>query len=214
MAEVWQTDGAQTVANLLTQKTGTNWYVYTAPLYPGAQQVEAILSRLPFVSTSFLYLTANLVAAQVTVNVNGVNVNYFGTLLDAYNQTNRIAQAQQLAQWASGFSGRNIIGGDFNEWPYDATYATMTAAFTDGWAIALNAGTAQAYSDNPLGFNTRTRRNRIDWILYSGSVSVTSAKVPDTRNMSQTVCETIGTSDDLGVRPSDHNLIVITFAIN
>ena len=214
MAEVWQTDGAQTIANLLTQKTGTNWYVYTAPLYPGAQQVEAILSRLPFVSTSFLYLTANLVAAQVTVNVNGVNVNYFGTLLDAYNQTNRIAQAQQLAQWASGFSGRNIIGGDFNEWPYDATYATMTGAFTDGWAIALNAGTAQGYSDNPPGFNTRTRRNRIDWILYSGSVSVTSAKVPDTRNMSQTVCETIGTSDDLGVRPSDHNLIVITFAVN
>jgi len=214
IAEVWQTDGAQTIANLLTQKTGTNWYVYTAPLSPGAQQVEAILSRLPFVSTSYLYLTAGLVAAEATVSVNGINVNYFGTLLDAYNQTNRIAQASQLAQWASGFSGRNIIGGDFNEWPHDATYATMTAAFTDGWVAAVNAGTAQAYSDNPVSFDTRTRRTRIDWILYSGSLSVKSAQVPDTRNMGQTVCETIGTSDDLGVRPSDHNLIVVTFAVN
>ena len=214
MAEVWQTNGAQTIANLLTQKTGSNWYVYTAPLSPGAQQVEAIISKLPFVSTSYLYLTAGLVAAEATVSVNGVNVNYFGTLLDAYNQTNRVAQASQYAQWVAGFSGRNIVGGDFNEWPHDATYATMTAGLTDGWVVALNAGTAQAYSDNPVSFDTRTRRTRIDWVLYSGSVSVISAQVPDTRNMSQTVCETIGTTDDLGVRPSDHNLIVVTFAVN
>ncbi|MGH9822091.1 MAG: endonuclease/exonuclease/phosphatase family protein [Blastocatellia bacterium] len=214
MAEVWQTNGAQTVANLLTQKTGSNWYVYTAPLAPGAQQVEAIISRLPFVSSSYLYLTAGLVAAQGTVNVNGVDVNYFGTLLDAYSQTNRIAQAAQVEQWASGFSGRNIIGGDFNEWPHDATYATMTAGFTDSWAVAVNAGTAQGYSDNPASFDTRTRRTRIDWVLYSGSVSVKSAQIPDTRNMSGTVCEDIGTTDDLGVRPSDHNPIVVTFTIN
>jgi endonuclease/exonuclease/phosphatase family metal-dependent hydrolase len=214
MAEVWQSNGAQTIANLLTQKTGANWYVYTAPLSPGAQQVEAILSKLPFSSTSYLYLTAGLVAAEATVSVNGVNVNYFATLLDAYSQTNRIAQATQLAQWVSGFSGRNIVGGDFNEWPHDATYAAMTAGLTDSWVDAVNAGTAQAYPDNPASFDTRTRRTRIDWILYSGSVTVKSAQIPDTRIMGQTVCETIGTNDDLGVRPSDHNLIVVTFAIN
>jgi hypothetical protein len=79
---------------------------------------------------------------------------------------------------------------------------------------AMNAGAAAAYPDNPVNFNTRTRRTRIDWILYSGNVSVQGAEVPDTRNLNETVCEFIGTSDDLGVRPSDHDPVEATFTLN
>jgi len=214
MAEVWQPAMAQQIATLLGQDTGQTWYVFTAPLYSGAQQVEAVLSRFPILGSSYQFLTGGLVVCQIQVNVNGVNVNYFGTQLDASSEDNRLSEATEIQQFIAGFSGQNnIIGGDFNEWSDGAVYASMTTNLTDAWVSAMNAGTATAYPDNPVSFNTRTRRTRIDWILYSGNVGVAGAQVPDTRNLSETVCEPIGTSDDLGVRPSDHDPVEATFTI-
>ena len=213
MAEVWQPAMAQQIASLLTQDTGQSWYVFTAPLYSGAQQVEAILSRFPIISSSYQFLTGGLVCGQITINVNGVMVNYFGTQLDASVEDNRISEAAEIQLFVAGFAGPNIVGGDFNEWSDGVVYASMTTNLTDAWVSAMNAGTALAYPDNPVSFNTRTRRTRIDWILYSGNVTVLGAQVPDTRNLSEAVCEDIGTSDDLGVRPSDHDPVEATFMI-
>jgi hypothetical protein len=65
--------------------------------------------------------------------------------------------------------------------------------------------------------NTRTRRWRIDFILYAAdvtSLTTKSANIPDTRDLSNpNVVSALGTLDDKGVRPSDHNLLVTDFNV-
>jgi mRNA deadenylase 3'-5' endonuclease subunit Ccr4 len=82
---------------------------------------------------------------------------------------------------------------------------------------AMNAGTAVAYPDNPVYLHTRTRRGRIDYVYYSLSspyLVLQGTQVPDTRNLSQTnVVVYLGTADDKGVRPSDHNPMIATFTV-
>jgi exonuclease III len=84
----------------------------------------------------------------------------------------------------------------------------MAERYYDTWVQAMNIGTAAAYSDNPVYMHTRTRRGRIDYIWTSrgANVSVKSAQIPDVRDLSNTnVVVYLGTADDKGVRPSDHN---------
>jgi len=80
---------------------------------------------------------------------------------------------------------------------------------------AMNGGTAAAYPDNPVAVQTRTRRGRIDYVWYSLSNSnlvLRGTQIPDTRNLSQkNVVIFLGTSDDYGVRPSDHNPMIANF---
>jgi mRNA deadenylase 3'-5' endonuclease subunit Ccr4 len=93
----------------------------------------------------------------------------------------------------------------------------MTSGYYDSWMRALNAGTATAYPDNPLGMHTRTRRGRIDYVFYShsaGGLVLTGTQIPDTRDLSNTkVVVYLGTLDDKGVRPSDHNPMIAKFNI-
>jgi hypothetical protein len=83
---------------------------------------------------------------------------------------------------------------------------------------ALNQGTASAYPDNPVWLNTRTRRWRIDFILFAAdatSMTVRGANIPDLRDLSNTnVVNRLGTLDDKGVRPSDHNLVIVDFDVH
>jgi mRNA deadenylase 3'-5' endonuclease subunit Ccr4 len=82
---------------------------------------------------------------------------------------------------------------------------------------AMAMGTATAYPDNPVYMHTRTRRGRIDYVWYStgsGNLFLQNTQIPDTRNLSQTnVVVTLGTLDDRGVRPSDHNPMLAYFEI-
>ena len=75
--------------------------------------------------------------------------------------------------------------------------------------------TASAYPDNLVGLHTRTRRGRIDYVFYTrGSTDLVlrQTRIPDSRDLSNTnVTVTLGTLDDLGVRPSDHNHMVSDF---
>jgi len=93
----------------------------------------------------------------------------------------------------------------------------LLGAFRDGWVDALNQNAASAYPDNPVWMNTRTRRWRIDFILYTADVTAMTTKrsnIPDTRDLSNTnVVNALGTLDDKGVRPSDHNLVIIDFDV-
>jgi hypothetical protein len=72
----------------------------------------------------------------------------------------------------------------------------------------MSLGTATAYSDNPVYMHTRTRRGRIDyvWLSKNSNSVVKSAQIPDVRDLSnRNVVVSLGTADDWGVRPSDHN---------
>jgi endonuclease/exonuclease/phosphatase (EEP) superfamily protein YafD len=115
----------------------------------------------------------------------------------------------------SGFSESRIVGGDFNAGPDTSESVRMTGTYYDAWMPAMSSGTAVAYPDNPVYLHTRTRRGRIDYVFHSrgsGSLFLKGTQIPDTRNLSQkNVVVTLGTADDWGVRPSDHNPMIANF---
>jgi endonuclease/exonuclease/phosphatase family metal-dependent hydrolase len=150
------------------------------------------------------------------VNIGGRNINFFATHLDDASSTNRYTEAGELLTYMAGFSESKIVVGDFNAGPDLSESVRMTSAYYDSWMRAMNAGTAVSYPDNPIWMHTRTRRGRIDYVYYSlsSSLSLVRAEIPDTRNLSQTnVVVTLGTLDDRGVRPSDHNPMIANFQL-
>jgi hypothetical protein len=93
----------------------------------------------------------------------------------------------------------------------------MTNSNFDSWNEAMNAGAAIGYADNPVSWMTRTRRGRIDYVFYSRSATslvLRSTQIPDSRDLNNTnVVVWLGTLDDRGVRPSDHNQMVANFDV-
>jgi mRNA deadenylase 3'-5' endonuclease subunit Ccr4 len=93
----------------------------------------------------------------------------------------------------------------------------MAEIYYDSWMNAMNIGTASAYPDNPVYMHTRTRRGRIDYVWLSkgtGNLVVKSTQIPDVRDLNNTnVVVWLGTADDKGVRPSDHNPMIANFEI-
>ena len=201
----------------LNQKTGRSWFWHFLPKYTGTTEGNLILSKYSFSSTGGRYLSVQRSVAQATVNVGGRTINFFATHLDDASSGNRYTQAGELLAYASGFSESKIIVGDFNAGPDLSETVRMTSAYYDSWMRAMNAGTASAYPDNPIGLHTRTRRGRIDYVYYSlsaPSLVLQGTQIPDTRNFSQTnVVIKLGTADDSAVRPSDHNPVIANFTI-
>jgi endonuclease/exonuclease/phosphatase family metal-dependent hydrolase len=211
LRQSWGDDQAQILATKLTQITGVTWYFYFSEKYAGCEEGNLILSKWPFVSTGKRMLSYDRSVARAAININGRTVNVFATHLDPDSGYSRSVQIGELTSWAAGFSGPRVITGDFNAWPGAGEIAQMTSLYYDAWNEAVNTGNATAYPDNPVNAtDTRTRRARIDYVFYSGSgVSLIYAKVPDIRDLNRAPSEYIGTADDRGVRPSDHNLTVV-----
>ncbi len=206
-----------TLVTLLTQKTGRPWFSHFVPKAAGISEGNLILSKFNFSSVSSRFLSYTRSVAQVTVNVGGRNVNFFATHLDHTSSSLRMTQAQELVNWAAGFASPRIIAGDMNAGNDTQEILHLLSSYRDGWVDALNQGTASAYPDNPVWMNTRTRRWRIDFILFSAgvtSMTAKSANIPDTRDLGNTnVVSRLGTLDDKGVRPSDHNLVITDFEV-
>jgi endonuclease/exonuclease/phosphatase family metal-dependent hydrolase len=203
----------------LEAATGAAWYSHHV-IAQSDEIGNQILSRHPFASVSGYRMQTNgqysRAVAQATVEVGGRTIQFFSTHLDHEDPAVRLAQVQELVDFMAGFPGPQIVAGDFNARPDTPEMLVMAAEHADAWTSALDRGTATAYEDNPPGPGTRTLRERIDYVLHADTwsadgiaVRTTAADVPDTRDLGDTnVQRTIGTADDLGVRPSDHNLLV------
>jgi endonuclease/exonuclease/phosphatase family metal-dependent hydrolase len=206
-----------TLVGLLNQRTGTNWFYHFVPKYPGCEEGNLILSRFAFVSVSGIFLTAQRSVAQATISVGGTNVNLFATHLDDQSSSNRVTEVAQLKQWASGFAEPRIVTGDFNGGPDTSEAILMADSYRDSWREMMDLGSAISYADNPVGMHTRTRRGRIDYVFYSasnGSLVARGSRIPDTRDLNNpNVVITLGTLDDRGVRPSDHNPVLTEFSV-
>lgn len=206
-----------TLVSLVNQKTGRVWKWHFIPKYSGTSEGNLILSTYNFVSKSSRFLSYNRSIAQVTINVGGRNVNFFATHLDHTSSSLRLTQAQEIVSWMAGFATPRILVGDMNAGNDAPEVLKLLSANRDSWVDALNQGTARAYPDNPVQMNTRTRRWRIDFIMYAASASTLitrGADIPDIRDLSKTnVAVRLGTTDDKGVRPSDHNLVVSDFEV-
>jgi endonuclease/exonuclease/phosphatase family metal-dependent hydrolase len=206
-----------TIVALVTAKTGRVWFPHFVPKYVGTDEGNLILSRHSFVGVNARFLSADRSVAEATINVGGQNINFFATHLDDAASSNRVVEVGQLKDFASGFSGVRIFTGDFNGGPDTSEALSMLDSYADAWTDAMNRGTASAYPDNPVGTQTRTRRGRIDYVFYSRNSALTSnaARIPDSRDLNNTnVAIRLGTLDDKGVRPSDHNAVIADFDLN
>jgi len=210
-------DQIPTLVNALNSKTGRTWNSHFVPKAPGINEGNLILSKYAFASVSSRYLSYTRSVAQATVNVGGRNINFFATHLDHTSSSLRQTEVGELMSFTSGFAAPRIVAGDMNAANDTPEVLSLLTAFRDSWVDALNQNTAFAYPDNPVWMNTRTRRWRIDFILYAAeitSMTTKSANIPDTRDLSNTnVVNALGTLDDKGVRPSDHNLVVTDFDV-
>ena len=210
-------DQIPTLVAALTQRSGRTWFTHFVPKAPGINEGNLILSTRSFSSTGSKYLSYTRSIAQVTINVGGRDINFFATHLDATSSGLRQVEVGELLSWTSGFAGPKVVSGDMNAANDTPEVISLLGVYRDSWVDALNQNAAQAYADNPVWLNTRTRRWRIDFILYSSDQSIFAARgsnIPDTRDLSNThVVTLLGTPDDKGVRPSDHNLVVADFDV-
>jgi endonuclease/exonuclease/phosphatase family metal-dependent hydrolase len=180
-----------------------------------------VLSKWPIVSTKQLFMSYQMPAIEATLKVNGKLISFFATHFQWPSSASgeRQVEAKQLVAFAATFPEPRIIAGDFNAQVGTPEIDILLQGYNGGWDKAVAAGTASSYPDNPVSTDTRTRRSRIDHVLYSKNatgVSVTGAGVPDQRaaGTAAQVTVKINTLDDKGVRPSDHNFTWVAFHIN
>jgi endonuclease/exonuclease/phosphatase family metal-dependent hydrolase len=184
---------------LMEQYTGQKWY-YKFQTGAGAADGRGnmILSRFPFIATSYDLLNWNDSALDVQIDVNGRTINFTTTHLYYNSTTARLTQIADLIAWEKGIAESRIIAGDFNAQPDTSESAAMRVPYIDSWAQAMSDGTAIAYPDNPTG---KTRNSRIDFIYYSKgatALKLISSQVFDVR-------------DANGVQPSDHRPLLSVF---
>ena len=201
--------------------TGVTWHsVHVVAQADGTG--NQLLSKHPILTTSSYAMKTNgqysRAVVQATINLQGRAVNLFSTHLDHADPAVRSAQIDELIAFMSRFAEPRILLGDLNARPDSAEVLKLTRSYSDAWEIARAASAASAYPpDNPVDLLTRTHRTRIDYVLYSSAaeqIVVESADVPDTRDLTNTaVRKLLGTSDDKGVRPSDHNILVLGLAV-
>ena len=144
----------------------------------------------------------------------------------------RDAQARELLDWVSGLGHNNVIlGGDFDFTPLFPQYP-LFENYIDAWKLGLQTGTATApwsdrdgdgLPDMPLGeLTTRTHdTRRIDYVFFQGGVGLISIELPDLRKpctlvngQCPGVAQRWGVTDDLGIRPSDHNWLRATLVLH
>jgi PKD repeat protein len=212
---------ASLITGLMKQKTGLTWYSYYVPKYPGCPEGVMVLSKWPIVSSAPLYMSYQMPVAEATINVNGKLISFFSTHFQWPSTASgeRQVEANQLVAFASKFAEPRIIAGDFNAQVYTPEIETILQQYYGAWDEAVSKGVATAYPDNPVSTLTRTRKSRIDHIFYAKGatgVSVAAAQIPDQRapGTAALVTVKIGTTDDKGVRPSDHNFFEATLNIN
>jgi PKD repeat protein len=209
------------ITGLMKQKTGLTWYSHYVPKFAGCAEGVMILSKWPIVSTGQLFMSYQMPVAEATINVNGKLISFFSTHFQwpGSASAERQVEANQLVAFASKFAEPRIIAGDLNAQVYTPEVEIVLQQYYGAWDEAVSKGVATGYPDNPASATTRTRKSRIDHIFYAkgaSGVSVTGAAVPDQRapNTSALVTVKIGTSDDKGVRPSDHNFMEATLTLN
>jgi PKD repeat protein len=209
------------ITALMKQKTGLAWYSYYVPKFAGCGEGVMILSKWPIVSKAQLFMSYEMPVAEATLDVNGKRISFFSTHFQwpEYASGERQVEANQLVAFASKFAEPRIIAGDLNAQVYTPEVQIILQQYYGAWDEAVSKGVATAYPDNLSSDTTRTRKSRIDHVFYAKSasgVTVMGAEVPDQRapNTGALVKVKIGTSDDEGVRPSDHNFMEATLEVN
>jgi endonuclease/exonuclease/phosphatase family metal-dependent hydrolase len=212
--EVTESAAAEYLARLRAA-TGRDWFLHHVAAVRGSDG-NAILSRFPMLATGGRVLTHARSVAHATIGVEGTPVNVFSTHIESGKErASRAEQVGLLLPYLAEFAPPRIVNGDLNAGPDAAEIQPLLASYVDAWQEAVRQNAAVSYVDNPPGRYTRTRGARIDYILTSpdGPLQVAACEIPDQREGGNVnVSRLIRTSDDTGVRPSDHNFVSCTLA--
>jgi len=157
------------------------------PLEPGAPSRRfgvAVLSRLPIRSSENHEITRLSTQAesapapmpgflQVTVDAAGTPVDVFVTHLDFRpDPAVRRAQVGEMLDIVGERSGPVVLMGDMNATPDRKELAPLFTRLRDAWP--------SGEADPGFTFPSDHPDRRIDYVLLSGPLRVTSARVPDT----------------------------------
>jgi len=146
----------------------------------------------------------------------------------SWDSWQRDAQAHELLNWISslGYS-RVIIMGDMNFAPYYPQYPIFSA-YVDAWLAGLQSNVATAnwmdmdsngIPDMPLNDIRTSDKRRIDYFFLTPDMTVLLIDLPDLRQPCPValtfsgeaaqcdpyVAEQWDITEDMGIRPSDHN---------
>ena len=198
-------DQAPLYAQMLTEKTGVQWY-YTYRTDNGATAGvgNVVLSKFPIASTSYCQLSTRRVAVNAAIYVNGQLVNVWSAHLDSSTGNSvRLQEVAVLKSCTSSFAEQRIIAGDFNAKAGTTEIAQMKAVFYDSWLEAdVRPDVAAISYPGNTSFGA-TRNARIDYVFFSraaGRVVLKKAEVFDMR-------------DAAGVMPSDHKPLMLDFEV-
>jgi endonuclease/exonuclease/phosphatase family metal-dependent hydrolase len=216
------------IRDRLKMLSGVTWY-------SASYGTNTFLAKYPITSSAIAltdYECAPRSLLRGTMTISGKTVHAFCTHLDTNfgsctrcTPQTRVDEITQVKSHIAMYTGDKVLLGDINTEPHGTEanpteeWLTLTAppngAFVDTWDQARRISAATAYPPcNPVTFNVLTRGEwRLDYIFSLGP-TVLSSKVPDTRDLTNTnVVNTVGTCDDAGVRPSDHNPVITTLRL-
>lgn len=151
----------------------------------------SVMSRWPILSSDVRWLKYDddfgiewRAVIHTVLNVNGQSVNVFSIHAPAgsaaQTQANKLLAIQDFKPWAETFTGKRIVGGDFNAHGQPPTHKATHAAILE--MLATTFGGPQAWLDSwaSVGTGTGTTRSinadRIDF-LFSQDVTPTSSFV-------------------------------------
>ena len=199
----------------LKVQSGVVWNSVYFDDMPGKNEGNLIVTRLPITSSAtHQYPTTYVAGINMTMSaVEATIAGYcvFGTHL-AWKGTvgaqARATQVNDLLLWLSTFSCNKVVMGDFNAGDLDPELQPLYQQYSEVWSQAVRTGVATSYSDNPPIIEARTRDTRhIDLIFTTPGISVVAGNMPDQRVLTKLPVQLVGTTDDLGVRPGDHNFL-------
>ena len=199
--QTWNQDQPAIFETELERRTGVNWTRVWAPVTTSQWGTEGnlVLTRLPVTaqSTFKMHATSNYDAigpnrsvAHATVTVGGLPVHVFSTHLDYANSSYRTAQLLDLMDWLQRFSGRMVVGGDFNATPGTYWINTMTSEYYDTWQD-VTGSTSGGGTINGVRFD----------YLFRGKLGASKIRPTSVRTVSSYLSDHLAVVADYTVTP-------------
>ena len=192
-------DQSDLYKSLLEQRTGITWYKEFVNVHGPASTSgngNLVLSKYPIIATGSHLLPATRAAVDVTIAVNGRNINFTATHMDNVSATNRVKETDEVMAWETTFAEDRIICGDWNAWPGSNEIVKMEGSYVETWKAARALGTA-------IGNGITHGSHQIDYIFLSKGAAHTTLKS----------VQIFATADANGIMPSDHQPVLAVFDV-
>jgi endonuclease/exonuclease/phosphatase family metal-dependent hydrolase len=183
------TDQAAELAELLNWHVAYGANINLNPPAPGRPRIQfgnAVLSRYPIARWENTHLFRSPGEEQrgllhADVDVPGLPLHVYVTHLDAFSETDRVQQAQQVAELV-GQNCPAVLLGDFNARPQTPEIGRLKATLTDTWTAAAGGGPLTRHpADAPgarIDYIFTSQRLKAAWTSFSTDDPAASDHLP------------------------------------